>query len=328
MNRNKLLKGLIYLQAICMIILTGVVVVKVIPFDGANKPDPGMPMGIENGDGGSEPAKGGKQGLNSTLLAATVGSSQITEQQLQTKLNGQYRDQVLHVLMTRLAVELEATAQHLSISPEEIEDELLRVMEGYEDSSAYYRAMREQLGLSEAEVRADTEYRLLLEKIAIWNIAVTEDEIQGYIDSHSEQFEPRTQLRLSWILTESWELANRALSELSDGRSFYDTAVKYSIDDFTAESGGDLGLIEADDPFVDAEVLDKAEELTVGDIFGPLRTESGYAVIQLNERRVSSHLSQAKLHERVRKHLALSSAKPLYEVEQDLLNKYNATIYP
>ncbi|GGG24864.1 peptidylprolyl isomerase [Paenibacillus abyssi] len=311
MSKKDLLKGLIALQAISMIILTVIVVLYRLP--SISHPGPSSETNENIDTLGSE-------------VVAMVGSEQITMRELQEQLEMQYGEQMLHTLMLHRAIRMEAETYGFSVSPQELEDELARMMEGYVDEAEFYRTMEEQLGLTKEDVGRDAEYRLLLEKIAITPIVLTDEEVRAYIDDHPDLFGPRTQIRLAWIVTETRRLAEQAVQELSEGENFAALARRYSIDEFTAGTGGDLGRIEADDPFIDENVLEAAAELEVGDIAGPVPIDSGYAVIKLNEREVIMQYDEQRKQEMARKQLALSKAKPLHEVEQDLLRKYDANV--
>ncbi|MNR53111.1 hypothetical protein D3C85_1730660 [compost metagenome] len=57
-------------------------------------------------------------------------------------------------------------------------------MSGYEDEEHFYAAMKQQLALTPEAIEEDIQYRLLLEKIAIRSIDVTDSEIEAYIEGN------------------------------------------------------------------------------------------------------------------------------------------------
>ncbi|MUT67669.1 peptidyl-prolyl cis-trans isomerase [Paenibacillus sp. NEAU-GSW1] len=322
MRNFGVLKAVILLQAVCMIALSAVVIVKLSPF--GSEPE------------GRDPESGGKAALNdgaegngdsmeeSSAIAATVGGEPILVSELEQQLYKQYGDTVLRTMMARKAIDLEAKAQQLSVTAEEQERELTVAMEGYESEEAYYRVMLEQLGMNKDDLLEEMRYKLLIEKIAMMTVQVTDEDVERYIDEHADQFADQLQFRLQWIVTATEREANDVLAMLADGENFALIAKTYSIDEFTSESGGDLGLIDSDDPFYDAELLDTAGQLQTGEMAGPLEVEEGFAVIQVTERRKTEGLSGRKLQETARKQLALSRALPLQDIEDELLLKYDA----
>jgi len=316
MKKDQVLKSVVLLQAACMIILAVVVVIRVLsPGDRAPSPS-------DEADDIKDPPTAMDQ------AAATVGEEQIMASELARQLQSQYGETVLHTLMVRAAIRQEAKAYDLTISPSELEEEQQSMMAGYESEEQYYKSMKEQLGLTREAIQSDTEYRLLLEKIATRSIAVSEEEIDQYLQENKEQFAPRTQYRISWIISENRKDARKIMERLSEGNDFALMAKTYSIDENTSESGGDLGLIDEADPFVDSEVLKSAAKLEVGEVAGPIALDEGQAVIQLTEKRTTQQLEGQKLRAHARKQLELAKASPLGQVEEELLAKYNAKTMP
>ncbi|MBW7454390.1 peptidylprolyl isomerase [Paenibacillus sepulcri] len=317
MKKDQVLKSVVLLQAVCMIILAAVVITRVLsPGDHAPLPSD------ESDDVNQDPPS------VMDHVAATVGEEQIASSELADQLQSQYGDTVLHTLMVRAAIRQEAKTYDLKVSNSELENEIQSMMAGYESEDQYYESMKEQLGLTPEAIKTDTEYRLLLEKIATRTIAVSDEEIEAFLEENKDQFAPHTQYRLSWIVTENKKDAQDLLDRLSDGEDFALMAKTYSIDTDTSDSGGDLGLIDEDDPFMDSGVLDEAAKLEVGEITGPIAVEKGQAVIQLTEKHTTEQLDEQTQRDNARRQLELSKADPLDQVEDELLVKYNAKIMP
>ncbi|WP_127534436.1 peptidylprolyl isomerase [Paenibacillus kobensis] len=302
MKKDRMLRGVVALQAVCMIVLAVVVTNHFVPFLRAKAPASG---------GGSS-------------VAGVVGDKQITEQELLAELRRKYGESTLRSMLLREAAKLEAAKYGITVTPEELASELNRLIEGYPSEADYYEQMKEQLGLTREDVQSDAEYRLLLERIATREVQVSDAQVDTYIDEHATEFEGKTELKLRWILTQSYSEANEVRGKLEDGEDFSALAAEYSIDAFTAGSGGDLGLIEEDDPFVEAAMLDTARSLSVGETTEPVETEGGYALIRLDERRVHDGLIGDALRTEARRRVALELARPLQEVEDKLLRDYNA----
>lgn len=317
MKRNEVLKAVVILQAVCMIALTVMVMVKVWPLPGlknGGKPDIPVEQGSEGQTAGSE------------AVVAAVGGKTITKSELTEELLNQYGDAVLRMMMVRLAIDKEAEASGLTLTSEEIEQELVRMTEGYESEEQYFHVMKEQLGMSKEQVMDELKYRLLMEKITVQGNPVTDDEIEHYIEDHPEQFGSKEQYHLRWIVTATLEQSESVLAMLEDGEDFDELASVYSIDAYSAENGGDLGLIDADDPFYAESVLNAAESMAVAEITGPIELEEGYAIIQLDGRKSTSGLTGEQLYETARKQLVLERAKPMQELEDELLARYGAAI--
>jgi len=84
-------------------------------------------------------------------------------------------------------------------------------------------------------------------------------------------------------LDEARATAQEALERIEDGEAFADVATEVS-DDATAASGGELGWFEADDAANEA-YFDALAEAGPAELVGPVETERGFAVLELQERR-------------------------------------------
>lgn len=312
MKKYEVLRAVVILQAVCMVVLSVTVVVKVWPWQ-------------QHADDGERTSIGGSDKPEEDHnLAATVGDQPITLGELEAELHKQYGGQVLRTMMVRKAIDLEAAEAKLTVSPEEQDRELAAMAEGYESETEFYDMMLKQLGMTKEQLLEDIRYRVLLEKIVVRSIDVTDDEVDQYIADHPEEYAPKEQLHLQWIVTETERQAEDVLEKLTRGEPFETLARTYSQDSFTAESGGDLGLIDADDPFYDSEMLDMAGRLQIAEMAGPIAVDGGFAIIRLVERRLTTGIAGSRLRDAVRKQLALEQAGPLSEQEDKLLDKYNS----
>ena len=77
--------------------------------------------------------------------------------------------------------------------------------------------------------------------------------------------------------------AQAALDRVEAGEEFGTVATEVS-DDFTAEAGGVLGWVPADDPAY-GEYFDALADAEPGDLVGPIETERGYVVLEMLARR-------------------------------------------
>lgn len=315
MNKAAMWKGLIALQAICMIVLTVVVVVKIAP-PGDNQEEPA-----------ATPDHAGSEAMEDSNIAAIIGERYITVKELKDALMEEYGEQMLNKLMVRQAIDLESETLGLEVTEQEIQEEFRDRAAGYGGETEYLKVMKEQLGMSKDEIRLDIRYQLLLEKISTRQVTITDEQVKDYIQAHPETFGPQVQLRIAWIVTSSEQLSRLVLDQLEGGAQFAVLAQRFSEDEYTADDGGELGLVDMQDPFIERAVLDTAGSLKVGGVAGPVAVKQGYAIIQLKERQQEMKLDEQRQMERARKQLALEEAVPLGEMQNILLHKYGATVY-
>ncbi|HEY1587381.1 MAG TPA: peptidylprolyl isomerase, partial [Polyangia bacterium] len=85
------------------------------------------------------------------------------------------------------------------------------------------------------------------------------------------------------------------------GTSFAELAKQYSDDDGTKTSGGDLGWV-GKGVLVDA-LDDAMAQMEPGDLRGPIRTDRGWVVLQLVERKSGDLKPYEEIKEQLRKQL-------------------------
>lgn len=123
-------------------------------------------------------------------------------------------------------------------------------------------------------------------------LSYTEQDIKDFYDTHISQFTVPERRSAQHILiavqpnatTQDLQAAKEKAQDLTDqikaGASFAQLAEKYSQDPGSASKGGDLGF------FSRGEMVPAFEEAVftskVGDIAGPIQTEFGYHIIQVN----------------------------------------------
>ena len=99
-------------------------------------------------------------------------------------------------------------------------------------------------------------------------------------------------------------------NDIGRGRDFSEMAGTYSEDPMTAEKGGDLGFFGRGSMLKEFE--DAAFSLEVGEISKPVRTEYGYHLIKLEERKIEQG------EEKIRARHILMTVEPGYETIDSL----------
>lgn len=265
-------------------------------------------------------------GTDKNDVAGRIGRAEITREQLTERLLTQYGKQTLREMMLAAAVDQEAEALRLTVTANELERQLTEMRQGYASEAEFYEAMRDQLGMSEEDVRGEARYRLLTEKLSLVGVVVDDAEIDRYIAEHPELTSAKRYFELAQIVVGDEQTAEGLLAQLENGVAFGALAERYSADEFTAAAGGDLGWVEDRDPFIDADVLSAAAELEVGDVTGPIETGNGYVLLALNGRRQEDAPPPEAVREEARRQAALGKALPMREVERRLMDKYGAEV--
>jgi len=308
MRETKRLKPLVLLALLATVVMT------------SSCKSESIPTPIENNP------KETKETVAGDEIIATIGEASISRQQLLDRLLSTYGTQMLRSMMLIEAVNEEAHSLRIDVTDEELEQELRIMRQGYEDEEQFYRSIKEQLGMSREEVREDAHYRLLLEKLSIRNVIVTESEIDLYLKEHQEALQPLKRYQLAKIVVGTKEQAEDLLSQLTGGADFAALARTYSLDEFTADEGGEIGWVEDQDPFESRTILQAAASLQVGEVTGPLQTDEGYVIVRLDGRSESQKKSESEIRMEIKRQLALGKADSMRDLEQALLIKYHADV--
>ena len=147
--------------------------------------------------------------------------------------------------------------------------------EGIANSEDYKR----RLAAYQAKALRDS---YLTEKLAP---TVTEAEIKAAYDKESAKVQQTERIRARHILVATEKEANDIEAKLKGGAKFEDLAKQYSLDG-SKDYGGDLGYFTA--PEMVPEFSKAAFALKVGDVSPPIKTDYGWHVIRLDDRKMGS----------------------------------------
>jgi len=152
--------------------------------------------------------------------------------------------------------------------------------------------------------------------------------MKKYYDTHLGEFVQAPAAHTRHILCGSEADAVNAVLEIYRTKDFSKVAAEYSRDPNSAQNGGDLGWVEKGtmDPAVD-EAIAKAQ---IGSLVGPVKSEYGWHIIEVMERRPEKQLSYKEASEEVAQRLQrfyidreLAALREKYKVEinEDALSK-------
>lgn len=185
--------------------------------------------------------------------------------------------------------------------------------------TAYFEAHRDEYTLPEQRV---ANY-LLIDTVKLrqkLDDEITDEDIAAYYDSHKDEFTSQEQVKARHILVQinaerdkaaALAAANDLKRRVEAGEDFAQLARDESEDEGSARRGGDLnffGRNEMVKPFEDA-----AFGAQVGDLVGPVESEFGYHVIEVQDRRAGGVQPLDKVRPRVRAKLMTEEVAEMAE---------------
>lgn len=258
-------------------------------------------------------------------VVAKVGDASISENELQQTLLDQYGADALDVLITNKLIELEADKQKITVSDEEVDEELATLAESYGGETALEEAVVAS-GMTMDDVRDDIINYIKTEKLLEPRIEITDEELQTYFDENKDTFATAEQVQASHILVADEATANEVKSKLDAGGDFSELAKEYSTDTTTAESGGDLGYFSSGDMV--AEFEEVAFALGVNEISAPVKTENGYHIIKVVDHQEAKEANFEDSKEEIKDTLMNDKMSTEYTVWlKELKEEYKITNY-
>lgn len=151
----------------------------------------------------------------------------------------------------------------------------------------------------------------LFEKEIMAKAKISDQEVKDYYDKHTEEFTPTTQIKASHILVKTEDEAKKVLDRLQKGEKFADIAKAVSIDPGSAKNGGDLGYFSKGQMVPEFEKA--AASLKVGDISVPVKTQFGYHIIKVTDKKKGAAIEFEKIRDMISQRLSGEKQKEAFE---------------
>jgi foldase protein PrsA len=217
----------------------------------------------------------------------------LAEQNDSNAIRKQFEQGYLAVLIRREVLRAEAEKMNIEVTDAELDEQIEQIRAGFDSPQAFEEAMEERgltLELLRERVR-DSQYEDELRAKVVDEVAPSEDELRAEYESRKAQYQ---QMRASHILFKPADkvVAQGVADQLQSASDkelpalFKQMSTEYTIDKVAEKKGGDLGFFlpgQFDPKFVAA-----AQDLSVGEVSDPVKTDFGWHVIYLTDRRTLS----------------------------------------
>lgn len=256
--------------------------------------------------------------LNDRLRPMLPQLRQIPDLELRKQRVAQLRREILEHLIDEQLIKQEAQKLKITVSDRDLELAVKDVMRKNNLTREQLEQALRQEGKSIAEYKSQILKPQLL-RLRVLNVQVRsrvtvgDDEVQAYYQTNLRKLGVETKVRARHIffaipleatakeVAETKRLAQQLLAKLKAGADFAEMAKKHSQDSVTRPDGGDLGWFGRGT--LPSNVEQVVFAMKKGEIRGPLRTERGFHLMQVVDRRESSARSLDEVKEELREQI-------------------------
>ncbi len=240
---------------------------------------------------------------------AIVNGDRITEKEFVDKLKETGGEQVLQQMIDRQIVEDAFAKAGLQLSEEDIAARMQEIQSRALSPQAFqdYLAAR---GLTVEDLRKELELQMKVEMLATKDVQVTEEQLKKFYQEHKSRYDKPLRVKIREIVTPGKQQAEQALAALKqEGVSFADVAGQFSISPATRKYGGQRPITPIDQifPMELREAVSGAQE---GEIVGPIETQQGWYVVQIDQRLPAEKATFESAKDQVTRDFKRSKAVP------------------
>lgn len=230
-------------------------------------------------------------------VVATIGNETISRQEWLGEMESRYGRDVLSEMIDQKAIAQLAKKYEISISKKAVDRELLLVKTMYGQGS--------NENVDEEKWRQQIQYSIMLDELLTKDVVVEEEDLKNFYEENSSLYEIPTAYHLSHIIVETEEEAKKALEELEQGTSFEALAMERSIDEFSANQGGDIGYVSEEMDQYARDYLTAVKKLKENEWTGPIKTDNGFSVVMLHDQIKGRTFEYNDVKDSIRRQLAL-----------------------
>ena len=151
----------------------------------------------------------------------------------------------------------------------------------------------------------------VFEKEIMAKSKVSDQDIRDYYDKNKDSFVMATEIKASHILVKTEEEAQKVLARLKKGEKFEAIARAVSLDTASAKNGGDVGFFKKGQMVPEFERA--AASLKVGDISIPVKTQFGYHIIKVTDKKTGAPVEFEKVRDLISQKLSGEKQKEAFE---------------
>jgi peptidyl-prolyl cis-trans isomerase SurA len=220
---------------------------------------------------------------------------------------------VLEKLIEEKLIDQEAKKSGIKVTSKEVEGAIEEVKRRYAVDQENFEKLLAAEGVTLETFKKEIEKQILRTKVINWAVKVEpmagEKELRDFYQKHIDRYRVNESYRISHILfpipkdaslEQSREIRKRSqkvLERIKGGEDFGEMALLYSEDPSSRKDGGDMGYFKRGEllPTLEREAL----RLQVGEVSGVIRTEFGFHIVKLLDRKGGEPPSFEEVKEKV-----------------------------
>lgn len=204
----------------------------------------------------------------------------ITKEELYNEMKDRQGDQVVRELVYEKVL-----SDKYKVSDKDVNKKVKELKSELGDN--YQTALAQYGYKDESDLKKSLKLSMLQEKAALKTVKASDAEVKKYYDE-----EYKTDIKARHILVKDEKTAKDVKKKLEAGDKFEDLAKKYSTDEGTKAKGGDLGWFGAGKMLPAFE--EAAYKLDVNQISDPVKTDYGYHIIQVTDKKKKEPFEKVK----------------------------------
>ena len=241
------------------------------------------------------------QKADGEAAVATVNGANITKDQLYAKLVEAGGENTLKSMITTTLVEQEAKKANVpAITDADINTEIEDLKTQFGGEAALNAALS-QSGMTLEDLKKQMPIQVQLRKILEPQVKITEDDMKKYYEENKATYDTEEQVRASHILVKTEAEAQEILKQLKGGADFAALAKEKSADTGSKDNGGDLDFFKKAD--MDPSFAEAAFKLKVGETSGAVKSQYGYHIIKVTDRKEAHTSTYEEKKDEVKKTL-------------------------
>ena len=226
-------------------------------------------------------------------IIATVGGHQITEAEVEAFIHSLPREQ-------------QAYAAHPDFR-KQCEEQLIAVY-------AFAKYGEEVMENARKDILAQMAMRKLFA-----TVNVTDDEIKEYYEANKSKYSKGASVHAKHILVDNEEKCTELLNAITSGEKVFEDVAKESSTCPSGANGGDLGEFGRGQMVKEFE--DAAFAAEVGHVVGPVKTQFGYHLIKVEDKKEAGESSLEEVKDQIRAELSQKKQEEAYRAKVDELKK-------